>query len=764
MAYKKSVGQSIPKVDALAKVTGKATYISDFSRPGMLVGKILASDRPHARIVSIETSEAVNLPGVEAVITASDGPNHPYGNYLFDRSAFASDRVRHIGEPIAAVAAVNEVVAQAALELIKVEYEDLPAVFSPEEALAPDAAILHPDLAEYASIFPYIRYENTCMDARLSLGNIKEGFDQADHIFTETYTTKPMHQAYLEPWACVADFDQDGRLTVWTGTQQLSICHQEVAAALGLPLQEVRVIPLWMGGAFGGKLGARFEPIAALLTRASGRPVKLNLTRKEDFMMSHPRPPYTIHFRAGAQSDGTIVAWEADILVDVGSYADEAIGTSIVALAFSKGPYCFPNCEGQVRAIYTNNPDWGCMRGYGGLQMGFATECFMDLIAEELEIDPVELRLKNLAGEEDHNITGQKFEEMAIKETMQAALKAAKYQTKKGNMGTNRGIGVANIISESGLLSSSAGLRVNGNGSCTILTSVTDLGTGTYTAFCQIAADVLGISAEDIHVGSPDSDSSPFDSGSFASRTVQDTGKAVLLAAEDVRDQLIELAASVFECKKNVIIWEKGQAFHKDNREQILSLVDLIGISKFVRGGPILGRGSLISHEPFKTLPGKGFSTYPTTYLVGTHIAEVEVDPKTGICKVLNITAGHDVGKAINPDGVEGQIEGGVVQGVGYGLMEELVVEEGEIKNPSFATYPIPTVLDIPPIQSVIIEEPGTSGPFGAKGIGEPPSIGPMAAIANAIYDAVGVRVKEIPITAEKLCVAINDQRKEVSN
>lgn len=758
---KTHIGRSVPRVDAFVKVTGKATYISDFSRPGLLVGKILFSDRPHAELVSMDSRAAAELPGVEAVITADDGPNHPYGNYLFDRSAFASGRVRHIGEPIAAVAAVNEEVAKKAIELIDVVYKDLPAVFDPNQALEPDAPILHPDLENYSSIFPYIRYGNVCMDAKLSLGDSEMGFDQADLIIEETFETKPMHQAYLEPYACVADFDQDGRLTVWTGTQQLSICHQELASALGVPQNEVRVIPQWMGGGFGGKLGARFEPIAALLTRATGRPVRLNLSRKEDFLMSHPRPPYTIKLKAGVQKDGTINAWKADIIADVGCYADEAIGTAIVALAFAKGPYAIPNCEGQVRAVYTNNPDWGCMRGYGGLQIGFAVERFFDIIAAELNMDPVEMRFKNLAGPDDQNMTGQKFEDISIQQTMEAALKAADYDNKKGKLGANRGIGVSNVIVESGLLSSSAGLRLNGDGSCTILTAVTDIGTGTYTAFCQIVADVLMIPVECVQVAAPDSDNSPFDSGSFASRTVHDAGKAIMLAAEDVVAQLVKLAADTLECDESLMVWEQGKAIKKGHGDQSLSLLDLIGISKFVNGGPIFGRGSILSHQPFRVLPGEGFSTYPTTFLVATHIAEVEVDPATGACKVLNFTASHDVGTAINPDGVIGQIEGGVVQGIGYGLMEELIVKEGEIQNPTFTTYTIPTALDVPSIQSVIVEEPGTSGPFGAKGIGEPPTMGPMAAIANAIYDAVGINANEIPFTAEKLQKELAAKNKE---
>jgi len=561
-----------------------------------------------------------------------------------------------------------------------------------------------------------------------------------------------MHQAYIEPFACVADFDHNGTLTAWTGTQQLSVCHHELASALGVPMTEVRVIPLWMGGGFGGKLGSRFEQIAVLLTKATRRPVRIALSRKEDFISSHGRAPFTMRIKAGVAQDGTIKAWQSDILVDAGGYSDEAIGTALVALGFSMGPYSILNCECRSRAVYTNNPDWGCMRGYGGLQVGFAMESHLDLVADQIGMDPTELRYKNLAQEGDPTITGQKLNSVSIQETMEAALESADYHEKKGKLKPYRGIGIANHLGESGLLGSSAVVRINEDATVSVLTATVDIGTGTHTALCQIAAEVLGISVDRVRIASPDSDSAPYDIGSFASKTIFDAGNAVRLAVEDLREELITLAADVFDCARDGVTWEAGRAFQSQNPENDLSLQDLTGISLYVRHGPLLGRGSQVSRMPFDSTPGEGYGNPPTgSFLFGTHVAEVEVDPETGKCHVINYVACHDVGQALNPLGIEGQVEGGVAQGIGYGFYEELIIKDGEIINPYLSTYLIPTALDIPQVQTVIVEKPDPRGPFGAKGIGEPPNVMPMPALVNAIRDACGVSVREIPVTPEKL-------------
>jgi CO/xanthine dehydrogenase Mo-binding subunit len=746
------IGKSVPRIDGWEKVTGKAVYCTDAVRPGMLFGKILYSDRPHARIVNIDTSRALALEGVRAVVTAADAPTVLYGLYIRDRLIFARERVRHIGEPVAAVAATSERIAALAVKLIRVEYEDLPALFDPEDALKPDASHIHPDVASYSGIYDWIKGGNSCMEAHLQLGDVEQGFAQADYVFEDTYRTAPKYQAYLEPHACLADFDHSGRLTVWSGRQQLSVCHKELATALNVPMTAVRVIPLWLGGGFGGKLKSHLEPIAALLARKSARPVKITLTRDEDFVSTHSPAPFVVRLKTGVKRDGTLVAKHMDVLVDAGAYSDHAVGEGIHAISFAQGTYHIPNCTAHVRVVYTNNPDWGCMRGYGALESQFATESQMDTIAERLGIDPVDLRMQNLCRDGDQKVTGQRLHNVQIRDTMEAALGASGYREKKGRMGANRGIGVANMLLNSGLLFSSAFVRVNEDATVTLITAITDHGTGKLTALCQIVAGVLGVPVDRVGVASQDSDTSPPDTGSIASRTIYDSGNAVRLAAEDVRAQLAGVAAKTLNCRPEDMVVLDGKAYHRERAEESLTFAELVGISMYAGKGPLLGRGSFVASAPYTSLPGPGFGEHPaSTFMFGTHVAEVEVDPETGRTTVLNYTACHDVGQVINQAGIEGQVEGGVVQGIGCSLYEQLVVQDGRILNPSFVDYQIPTALDVPPIKTLFVEVPDPTGPFGAKGIGEPPYIPPMPAIANAIADAVGVRVMELPITPERL-------------
>jgi CO/xanthine dehydrogenase Mo-binding subunit len=746
------IGKSVPRIDGWEKVTGKAVFCTDIIRPGMLWGKILYSDRSHARIIRIDAGRALALDGVRAVVTADDAPTVLFGLYLRDRLIFARGRVRHVGEPVAAVAAVTERIAAQALRLIHVEYEDLPAVFDPTAALEPGAPVIHPDVGSYGGIYPWIKYGNVCMEAGVGIGDPERGFADADYIFEDTYQTAPKYQAYLEPHACVADFDHSGRLTVWTGRQQLSVCHKELAAALNVPMTAVRVIPLWLGGGFGGKLKSHLEPIAALLARKAGRPVKIVLSREEDFISTHPPAPFTLHLKTGVKKDGTFVAKHMEVLVDAGAYSDHTIGEAIHAISFAPGPYHIPHCSARVRDVYTNNPDWGCMRGYGALESQFATESQLDDIAARLGIDPVDLRLKNLCRDGDLKITGQRLHSVRIRETMEAALDASAYRAKKGRIGPHRGIGVANMMLNAGLLFSSAFVRVNEDATVTILTAITDHGTGNLTALCQIAAEVLGLPVDSVRVASQDSDTSPPDTGSIASRTVFDTGNAVRLAAEDVRTQLCQIAARTLNVAPDDVVFLDGRAYHRDRPDDSLTFAEMVGIALYAGQGPLLGRGSFLASAPYERLPGPGFGEHPpATFMFGTHVAEVEVDPVTGRAAVVDYVACHDVGQVINQAGIEGQVEGGVVQGIGCGLYERIVVQDGRMLNPSFVDYQIPTALDVPRIKTLFIEEPDPAGPFGAKGIGEPPYIPPMPAIANAIFDAVGARVKEIPITPERL-------------
>jgi len=758
------VGKSVPRIDGVQKVRGRAVYAPDLILPGMLFAKVIWSDRPHAKIVSIDASRALAFPGVRAFVSAEDAPLNRYGVYLKDQLIFARDKVRHVGEAVAALAAETEQAAAEAVRLVEVVYEDLPAVFDPVEAMKLDAPVLHPDLEDYEATYPKIVQGNVCLYTKLSVGDTESGFAEADHIFEDEFKTQPMYQGYVEPRACVAGFDSRDKLTVWASNQQVAECHAELAAALDVPMTDVRVVGTALGGGFGAKLKTHIEPIAALLAKKTGLPVKLTLTREEDMIASRARPPYTITLKTGVTNDGRLTAREAKLVADCGGYSDHVIGTMGLAVTFAQGAYKIPNCEVQGYCVYTNNPNYGCMRGYGAHQIDFANESQMDMIASRMGWDPVEFREKNLIEDGDVLVSTQPITEVTISQTMDAALEWSRWESKKNQDKTrgknlHYGIGIGNCIINMGLLSSSAMIKFNGDGTATIQTSVMDLGTGNHTALIQIAAEELGMSADQINVAEVDSDSAPYDLGQIASRTIFDAGNAVRLAARDAKQKLYETAAELLGAPQDDLDSAEGSIFATSDPDKKIEIAGVNGYRIWVKGGPVLGSAGMISKPAFAKPPGEGYPQPPSrTFIFGTHIAEVEVDSETGRVTVLKVTAVHDVGRAVNPLGLKGQIEGGVVQGVGYALMEELQVKDGVIQNPDFLNYRMPTTQDIPEIDAFYLEIPSEYGPFGAKGIGEPTMMGIVPAIANAIYDAIGVRVTEVPITAERLLQAIREQ------
>lgn len=757
----KVVGTSLPRVDGVQKVRGRAVYAPDFELPRMLFAKVLWSDRAHAKIVRLDASKALKAPGVAAVVSAVDAPQNRYGVYLKDQLIFASGKVRHIGEPVAAVAAESEQAAEEALKLIEVEYDDLPTVFDPFEAQNDSAPIIHPDLETYEATYSKVAYDNVALYTHLSVGDTEKGFTEADHIFEDEYKTQAMYQGYVEPRACVVGFDQRDKLTVWTSNQQIAECHAEMAAALDIPMTEVRVVGTALGGGFGGKLKTHVEPIAALLAKKSGRPVKIVLTREEDMIASRARPPYTIRLKTGVTKDGRITARETELVADCGGYSDHVIGTMGLAVTFAQGAYKIPNCDVKGYVIYTNNPNYSCMRGYGAHQIDFANESQMDMIASRMGWDPVEFRRKNLIEDGDVLVSTQPITEVTISQTMDEAIRRSEWNKKVKKKKERKenvyyGIGIGNTIINMGLLSSSAMIKFNGDGTASILTSVMDLGTGNHTALIQIAAEELGMLAEQINIAEIDSDTSPYDLGQIASRTIFDAGNAVRLAAKNAREKLYESAAELLQVPEDDLDSEGGIIFSRSDRSKEIPIAGVNGYRLWVKGGPVVGSAGWLGKPGFAEIPGEGYPQPPSkTFIFGTHIAEVEVDIETGRVTVLKVTAVHDVGQAVNPLGVQGQIEGGVVQGVGYALMEELQVKDGVIQNPDFLNYRMPTTLDIPEIDPVILEIPSEYGPFGAKGLGEPVMMGVVPAIANAIENATGVRVTEVPITAERYLQAM---------
>ncbi len=722
----------------------------------MLHAKILFSDRPYARIVDIDVSKALALPGVKAVITGDDAPDTRYGIYLKDKTILAKGEVKYIGDRVAAVAAVSESVAEQALGLIAVTYEDREPILDTDAALAHDAPQLHPDLADYAAVFPYIRYGNVCMEAQLERGDVDKAFAESDVVLERVYRTGAINQAPIEPHACVAGFDHRGRLTVWTATQQLSVCHAELAMALGMSMGEVKVVPLECGGGFGGKLKSNLEPLTALLALKTGLPVRLAMTRSEEFIAANGRAPFSIRVKLGATRDGRLTGGDIDIVADAGGFSDHVIGTASHALSSSEGVYRFPNWKVRTRAVYTNNPDHGCMRGYGTIQAVFALETHLDAMAKELAIDPAELRLANLVANGDELISGATLHDVHIRETMEQALDNSGYWDKKGKLGPNRGIGIANVVKTVGLLSSSANVHLAEDGTISITTAAVEIGTGTHTVLSQIAAEVLGVSMNQISVAAPDSDHTAFDLGSIASRTVFDNGSAVRLASEDLYAKIAECAARALGCRESDITVSGGRAYKRSEPEVGMTLQAVAETSIYGFGGPLIGVGSWSAYGHHDEPIGGGFAEglYPT-FGFGTHIAEVEIDPQTGQVTILGYTASHDVGKAINPMALVGQIEGAIAQGLGGSLWEEVMIEDGRILNPNLVDYRLPTILDMPRIKTSLIEVPDALGPFGAKGIGEHPILGPGPAIANAVADAAGIAITQIPITPQRLATAI---------
>jgi CO/xanthine dehydrogenase Mo-binding subunit len=750
------IGHSLRRPDVADKVTGRAVYAPDLSVPDMLHAKVLWSSRPHARLVSIDTARARALPGVQSVVTAADAPATRYGVYLFDQPVLARDKVIHIGEPVAAVAAESEAIAEQALQLIEVHYEDLPAVFDPLAAMEPGAPLLHPDLASYIATYDAIKYGNVCLYTRLKQGDLAAGFAAADHIYEDTFRTQAVQQSHIEPRAAVAGFDFSGKLTIWTSTQQVSSCQAEVAKALGLPITKVRVIATTLGGGFGAKLKSTIEPIVALLALKTRRHVRLIMTREEEFVAGRVKPPYSMTLKTGVKSDGRITAKYVRLVADCGGYSDHTLGTVGLAVTFAQGPYRIPNAEAEGYCVYTNNPNFGCMRGYGVADITFATESQMDMIADRLGMDPTDFRRKNLAREGDVILSTQALRSVTIAQTMDTAMEASGWQGKRGQLGLSRGIGMANTILNMGLLASSAVIRFNEDGTANILTGIVDVGTGAHGVLCQIAAEELGLPLEAVTMAAVDSDISPYDLASIASRTTWDTGNAVRLAAIDAKKRLLDLAADVMKIPADQLETGQGYVYARAASEQRKSIRDLCLISLFDRQGPIIGQGSYLGEAGYSVPVGEGYPQPPTpSFVFGTHIAEVSVDRETGKVTVERLTAAHDVGRAINPLGVVGQIEGGAVQGIGFALYEQMLIKDGKVLNASLLDYKLPTILDIPDVQAEIIEIPDAKGPFGAKGVGEPPLIGPAAAIANAIYDAVGVRITELPCTPEKILRAL---------
>lgn len=740
MADSQVLGRNYPRVDAADKVSGRSQYASDIYLPGMLLCKVLMSPKPHARLVHIDTTRARQLPGVHDIITGRDVPDVRFSNgAVRDKRLFALDKVRYIGEPVAAVAAVDELTALEALALIDVTYEDLPAITDPIAALRPDAPLVHPDLPSYEGYKPNMQ-GNICTVLEADRGDVDAALAQADHVFEDTFRSQGIHQGYLEAMACVANADPSGRLHVWTSTQAPYQIRATLASVLAQPMSHIRVIPTELGGGFGAKLRLCVEAYPALLSLRTGKPVKFIATREETFTLFGFRLPTIVYMRTGVMRDGTIVAREAISIFDMGAHLGAGVQSGV---SHTLGPYHIPNYRMRSYAVYTNKIWAGSYRASGVADVTFAVESHTDIIARRLGLDPWAFRKQNAFNEGDLALQGGNIPRNGLHETMDAVKERLALPRTSAD-GT--GIGLAMCQWRSGSGPSTASISIHEDGTVSVLTGSVDI-SGTDTVFAQITAETLGIPVEDVVIAKRDTDLAPFTGPSGGSRITYSQGTAVQRAAGDAKAKLLALAAEQLDVQPGMLTCAGGRVFVTEQPTRGLTVSQLARLSLSAASGPIMGTASL--------------STMPYAPIFSTQAAEVQVDRHTGKVRVLRFIQAQDVGVAINPMAIEGQIDGGAVQGIGRALTEEVVLRDGKIVNPSLTTYLMPMAADVPSIENILVQVPTEDGPFGARAVAEPPGFGPPAALANAIEDAVGVRLKDLPLSAEKILRALHGEAPE---
>jgi carbon-monoxide dehydrogenase large subunit len=748
-----SVGKSPTRVDAKDKVMGKAIFIDDMKFPNMLYGKVLRSKYPHARILGIDTTLAEKLPGVKGVVTGSDLP-FLHGESLSDEPFLARDKVRYLGEGVAAVAAIDEETAEKALGLIAVEYQEIPALFDPVEASKPEALLIHENLENYLhfSIINPIKGTNICNHFQLRKGDMEKGFSESDHIFEDTFTTQMQQHCSIEPHGAICLMDDESNITLWANNDSPYRCRKEIASALKIPLTKVRVISApYIGGNFGGKGGLKAEACAiALAWKIRNRPIKVIYTREEEFCSSLVRHPTVIQMKTGVKRDGTILARDVKIYWATGAYAEKGPTVSRIGGVSAVGPYKIPNVSIDSYCVYTNRQVAGAMRGYGGPQVSWAYESQMDIIANQLGLDPLEFRLRHVYEEGDTHTTGQKLYSEGLRECLEKV--AEVMQWRKKPLGKDQGRGIACM--ERGVktpFGSAAFVKVNEDGTVDVLSSTTEVGQGSSTVMCQIVAEELGVPMDWVRKASPDTAFTPFDASTTSSRSTFHMGNAVKRASADAREQIVQMAAKLMEANPDDLEIREGNVYVRGVPEKSFPIAKVLS-EQYGMSGTVLGRGF---YFPRSEGPVECFSLNMIFWLLGAHGVEVEVDRQTGQVKILKIYAAHDVGKAIHPENCIGQIQGGISMGLSYGLFEEILFKGGTVLNPSFLNYKIPSALDMPEMAPILVECAHPDGPHGAKGMGETNNVQTAPAIANAIYNAVGVRIKDLPITPDKILEAL---------
>ena len=760
------IGASPHRIEGRAKVTGAATYVDDLQfGPNLLCGALKRSPIPHGIIKSIDVSRARALPGVRVVVTGQDFPGFT-GLYLKDRRIFALDRVRFVGEPVAAVAADSPEIAAQALELIDVDYEPLPGVFDPEFGASPEAPLVHPDLGQYECV-PFIFPQpgtNISNWFKVRKGDMAQGWAEADLVYEHRYRVPHVQHVPLETHVCVAQQDVNGKITLWSSSQSPFAQRNLIAQALHINHSKLRVITPYVGGGFGSKAGVSMEGAAVgLAMHAKGRPVKLRMTREEEFYTTFVRQGLVAHVKMGMTQDGRITAMENRFYWDGGASTEYGVNITRAAGYSGTGPYFVPNIHVDSYCVYTNHPIGGPMRGFGMAEMHFGIEQHIDQMAHQLGLDPVQVRLKNCLKEGDETLTGMIMHPTGLSECIRKAAEAIRWdepQTLPSGPHKTRGKGLACMWKAPAMPpnpGSSATIRLSEDGAATVSIGGVDLGQGALTVMAQLAAEGLGIKIEDVRVNTVDTDYSPYEWQTVASRLTWSMGNAVLMAADDARTKILRTVADAWGEDIDDLDIIEGQVVSYKTEEAI-PLRDMViyGLQRpdgTWTGGPVVGEGRFMPEyvTPLDPETGQGPRAV-VHFTTGAQAVEVEVDTETGELQVLKIASAFDVGHAINPEMVKAQMEGGAVQGMSTALLEQLILDQGIPRNPNFTDYRIATAVDAPlATENIIVEVPQDDGPFGARGVGEHPMVPTAPAIANAVYHAVGMRLDSMPITSQKV-------------
>jgi carbon-monoxide dehydrogenase large subunit len=765
------IGDSVPRVDAREKVIGSAMFADDLQfGPGMLFARIKRSTIPHGMIKRIDVSKARALPGVKAVVTGEEFPGL-IGLYLKDRHIFCRDRVRYVGDPVAGVAAVTEEIAERALDLIEVEYEPLPGVFDPEFGAGPDAPLLHPNLGKYDVanfIFPEPG-SNIGNHFRIRKGDVETAWAQCATVIERKYRIPHIQHVPIEPHVAVARVDEDGKVTLWGSSQSPFAQRNLIASSLGMSPSDVQVIAPYVGGGFGSKAGVSMEALAvAIAMKVKGRPIKLRLTREEEFYTAFVRQGLVAYFKMGCDANGHLLAMENRFYWDGGAYTEYGVNITRAAGYSSSGPYDVPNVKTDSYCVYTNHPVGGPMRGFGMPEMHAGLEQCIDELAHASHLDPVQFRKINCVKTGSTLVTGMTMHPTGLTECLIKAAQAIGWGKKEPPSAPNkrRGKGIALMWKAPAMppnAGSSAKVALNEDGTVTVSVGGQEIGQGSFTIAAQMAAAALGVPYDQVRVNTPlDTNYSPYEWQTVASRLTWSMGNAISAAARDARRQILEMVAKAWDENPDDLDIIDGKVISYKSEESIpLKNIVIYGIplpnDQGWIGGPVLGRGNFMPSyvTGLDAQTGQGPRAV-VHYTVGAQAVEIEVDMDTGKVDVIRGVAAFDVGKAINPDMVKAQMEGGFVQGMSTALFESLQLKEGILQNPSFVDYRIATSADAPrDIQAIIVEVAQDDGPWGARGIGEHAMVPTIPAIANAIYDAIGIRVGAPPYTSEKVYLAM---------